>query len=70
VPGAPALSRREREVLCQLASSHSYREIAQKLGVSEETIRTHVKSVLRKLGQPDRTQAVLAGVRLGLLRLT
>ena len=70
VPGAPALSRREREVLCQLASSHSYREIAQKLGVSEETIRTHVKSVLRKLGQPDRTQAVLAGVRLGLLRLS
>ena len=68
-PGAPSLSPREREVLCLLASSHSYREIAQRLVVSEETVRTHVKSILRKLGQPDRTQAVLAAVRLGLLHL-
>lgn len=69
VPGAPTLSPREREVLCLLASSHSYRDIAVTLVVSEETVRTHVKSILRKLGQPDRTQAVLAALRMGLLHL-
>jgi DNA-binding NarL/FixJ family response regulator len=39
-----------------MATSHSYREIARELVVSEETVRTHAKSVLGKLGQHDRTE--------------
>ena len=68
-PGRRPLSPRELEVLSLLAASHTYRDIASALTISEETVRTHVKSILRKLDQPDRTQAVVAAVRSGLLRL-
>jgi DNA-binding CsgD family transcriptional regulator len=68
-PGRRPLSPRELEVLSLLAGSHTYRDIASALTISEETVRTHVKSILRKLDQPDRTQAVVAAVRSGLLRL-
>ena len=67
--GRPELSPRELEVLRLLAASHTYREIASALMIGEETVRTHVKSILRKLDQPDRTQAIVAAVRSGLLRL-
>jgi DNA-binding CsgD family transcriptional regulator len=62
------LSRRETEVLRLLATDRTYREIAGELSVSEETVRSHVKSILHKLGQPDRTRAVAAAVRAGMLR--
>jgi DNA-binding NarL/FixJ family response regulator len=52
-----------------MATSHTNRAIAEQLVVSEETVRSHVKRILRKLGQPDRTQAVIAAVREGLLEL-
>jgi len=39
------------------------------LGVSEETVRSHAKSILEKLKQPNRAQAVLTAVRHGLIRL-
>ena len=52
-----------------MATSHTNRDIAVQLVVSEETIRSHVKNILHKLGQPDRTQAVLAAVRSGLVEL-
>lgn len=65
----PALSPRELEVLRLLATTDTYREIAQQLFISEETVRTHVKSILAKLGEPNQKQAVLAAVRLGLIRL-
>ena len=67
--GQQRLSPRELEVLSLLAGSHTYRDIGSALTISEETVRTHVKSILRKLDQPDRTQAVVAAVRSGLLRL-
>jgi DNA-binding CsgD family transcriptional regulator len=54
--------------MCRLlASRRTYREIATKLSVGEETVRTHVKSILHKLGQPDRRRAVDAAVRAGIL---
>jgi DNA-binding CsgD family transcriptional regulator len=62
------LSRRETEVLRLLATNRTYRDIAAELSVSEETIRSHVKSILHKLGQPDRARAVAAAVRAGILR--
>jgi DNA-binding NarL/FixJ family response regulator len=64
-----ALTARELEVLDWMASPNTYRQIAQQLSVSEETIRSHAKNILDKLGQPNRSQAVLAAIRLGLIEL-
>jgi DNA-binding CsgD family transcriptional regulator len=63
------LTPRELEVLQLMTTTHSYREIADKLVIGEETVRTHVKSILHKLGQPDSTRAVVAAVRAGILDL-
>jgi DNA-binding NarL/FixJ family response regulator len=61
--GIGALTGREREVLEQIAQGRSNREIARLLQVSEKTVKTHVSSVLAKLGVADRTQAALLAVR-------
>ena len=50
-----------------LADDCTYRDIAAKLVIGEETVRTHVKNILRKLGQPDRVRAVRADHREHLL---
>jgi DNA-binding NarL/FixJ family response regulator len=63
VRGIGALTGREREVLAQIAEGRSNREIARLLRVSEKTVKTHVSSVLAKLGVADRTQAALLAVR-------
>ncbi len=63
------LTPREQEVLRWMASPSTYREIAEQLFVSEETIRSHAKHILGKLEQPNRAQAVLAAVRAGLMEL-
>jgi DNA-binding CsgD family transcriptional regulator len=59
-PADAKLTRRELDVLRLLAEDRTYRDISGELIVSEETVRTHVKSILRKLGQPDRLRAVRA----------
>lgn len=61
--GLGSLTVREREILDQLARGRSNREIARELHVSEKTVKTHVSSVLAKLGVQDRTQAALYAVR-------
>jgi DNA-binding NarL/FixJ family response regulator len=63
VAGLDALTRREREVLAEIAKGRSNREIARALTVSEKTVKAHVSSVLAKLGVQDRTQAALLAVR-------
>ncbi|GAB4426703.1 MAG: response regulator transcription factor [Anaerolineae bacterium] len=63
------LTSREVDVLQLMATSATNRAIAQQLHVSEETVRTHVKNILRKLNQPNRTQAVLEGIRRELIHL-
>lgn len=68
-PPRPSLSPRELEVLNLMATTASYREIAQKLFISEETVRSHVKNILAKLGQSTQTQAVVAAIKLGLIQL-
>jgi two-component system, NarL family, response regulator LiaR len=63
----PALTERERDVLRLLADGQSNKEIGSHLGVSEETVKTHVSNVLAKFGVSTRTQAALVAVRLGII---
>ncbi len=64
-----SLTPRELEILKWMATPATYREIAEKLYISESTVRSHAKRILNKLGQPNRAQAVLAAVRAGLIEL-
>jgi NarL family two-component system response regulator LiaR len=62
-----SLTPREREVLSLIAHGRPNKLIARDLGVSEKTVKTHVSSILGKLGVTDRTQAALYAVREGLV---
>ncbi|MDR0181959.1 response regulator transcription factor [Lysobacter arvi] len=62
-----ALTAREREILRSVAAGNSNKMIAAQLGVSEETVKTHMKSILAKLGANDRTHAVTIALRRGIL---
>jgi NarL family two-component system response regulator LiaR len=64
-----ALSRREREVLAALSQGRSNREIARRLSLSEETVKTYVSGILAKLGLQDRTQAAIFGLQQGVVPL-
>jgi DNA-binding NarL/FixJ family response regulator len=61
------LTTREMEVLALLAEGAGNKEIAAKLGISENTAKFHVSSILGKLGATTRTEAVTRGYRLGLI---
>ena len=61
------LTEREMEVLRLLVQGQSNKEIARDLQIAEDTVKTHVKHILAKLGVQSRTQAVLGAIRLGLV---
>lgn len=63
------LTEREIEVLREVAGGNKNKDIANKLFISEETVKVHVKHIMEKLGAADRTQAVTIGVRRGIIQL-
>jgi DNA-binding NarL/FixJ family response regulator len=62
-----SLSERQREILQMLADGMQTEAVAQRLGLSTETVRTHTKRILAKLEASTRTQAVAIGIRHGLI---
>ncbi len=65
--GLGALTTREREILALVAQGQSNRDVADTLGISERTARTHVSNVLTTLQLSSRTQAALLAIREGLI---
>ncbi len=66
---SPVLTPREIEVLRLLADGASNKIIAHQLGISDHTVKFHVTSILSKLNAGTRTEAVMLGVRMGLVYL-
>ena len=64
-----ALSEREIEVLMRMAEGDRNRDIGERLSISEETVKVHIRHIMNKLGAKDRTQAVSIGVRRGVIHL-
>ena len=70
-PGSPfhPLSDREMEVLIRVVEGKSNKEIASLLGISHQTVKNHITSILRKFGVEDRTQAVVYALKRGWVKL-
>ena len=64
-----ALTSREIEVLQQIADGNRNRDIGEKLFITEETVKVHIKNIMGKLGASDRTQAVAIAIRRGIIHL-
>lgn len=64
------LTPREREILMHVAKAESNKVIARELGVSDGTVKLHIKAILRKLGVKSRVEAAVKAVELGLTRET
>ena len=67
--GGPALTTRELEVLQRIVAGRSNKEIAGDLHISEATVKTHINSLLSKLGVTDRTQAATTALQRGIVHL-
>jgi DNA-binding NarL/FixJ family response regulator len=63
------ITAREVEVLEHIAGGNRNRDIAEKLFISEETVKVHIKHIMEKLGASDRTQAVAIALRRGIIHL-
>jgi DNA-binding NarL/FixJ family response regulator len=61
----PTLTQRQELVLRELLDGRSNREISQTIGISDETVKTHVAAILRHFAVQNRTQAVVAAARFG-----
>ncbi len=68
-PAPSPLTRREEEILQLVADGRSTTEVARELFISAKTVKNHLASIYVKLDARDRTQAVLSGVRMGIVHL-
>jgi DNA-binding NarL/FixJ family response regulator len=66
---AEALTERELEILTSVAAGNSNKIVADKLSISEETVKSHMRSILSKLGANDRTHAVTIAIKRQLISL-
>ena len=66
--GEEELTNREVEVVREVVAGHRNREIGERLFISEETVKVHLKHIMEKLGAKDRTQAVAVAVRRGIIQ--
>jgi DNA-binding NarL/FixJ family response regulator len=64
-----SLTEREIEVLRHISGGNRNRDIAERLSISEETVKVHLRHIMEKLGASDRTQAVTIAVRCGIVQL-
>jgi DNA-binding NarL/FixJ family response regulator len=64
-----ALTPREVDVLRHISGGNRNRDIAERLFISEETVKVHIKHIMEKLGATDRTQAIAIAVRRGIIEL-
>jgi DNA-binding NarL/FixJ family response regulator len=67
--GGPSLTGRELDVLKRIVGGRSNKEIASDLFISEATVKTHINSILSKLGVNDRTQAATTALQRGIVHL-
>jgi DNA-binding NarL/FixJ family response regulator len=67
--GGPVLTSREVDVLKEIVAGRSNKEIASELNISEATVKTHINSILSKLGVSDRTQAATTALQRGIVHL-
>lgn len=63
----PALTRRQRQIIQLIADGQSTSQVAKTLGLSSETVRTHTKAALARIGARDRAHAVALALRKGLI---
>ena len=63
------ISAREEEVLQLVADGYGTNEIAERLYISQKTVKNHLASIYEKLNARDRTQAVLTAVKMGIVKL-
>jgi DNA-binding CsgD family transcriptional regulator len=68
-PTGTTLTAREQHVLAHMARGRSNAEIAERLGISQNTVKNHVRSVLEQLQAPSRTAAVVLALQAGLVSL-
>ena len=64
-----ALTTREIDVLQLIAQGNANKLVADRLSITEDTVKAHVKSILSKLGAQDRTQAAVIGLKRGIIDL-
>ncbi len=63
----PSLSPREREILQLVSNGRENKQIARELGISEATVKTHLKGIFSRLDVRSRAEAVAVGIRLGII---
>jgi DNA-binding NarL/FixJ family response regulator len=67
--GQELLTDREKDVLLHVAAGSRNRDIGERLSISEETVKVHVRHIMEKLGANDRTEAVTIAIRRGIIQL-